>query len=80
MGDCPLAGAGQIITAMTPIEIAREMELLRPFLRELLAVDNARQRVMFGCSIEEQDPPDTTIDNVILAVLTESKAQGGRQN
>jgi hypothetical protein len=65
---------------MTPIEIAREMERLRPFLRELLAVDNARQRVMLGCSIEEQDPPDATIDNVILAVLTESKAQGGRQN
>jgi|LauGreDrversion4_2_1035121.scaffolds.fasta_scaffold166107_2 hypothetical protein len=65
---------------MTPIEIAREMERLRPFLRELLAVDNARQRVMLGCSIEEQDPPDATIDNVILAVLTESKAQDVQQN
>ncbi len=65
---------------MTPIEIAREMERLRPFLRELLAVDNARQRVMLGCSIKEQDPPDATIDNVILAVLTESKAQDVQQN
>ena len=57
-----------------------ERALLRPFLRHLLAVDNARQRVMLGCSIEEQDSPDATIDNVILAVLTESKAQDVHRN
>ena len=59
---------------MTPIEIARELELLRPFLKDLLIQDNTRERVTKGCSIHEQDPPDLTIDRIIISVLTDSKA------
>jgi hypothetical protein len=54
---------------MTPIEVARELELLRPFLKDLLIQDNARERVMKGRSIHEQDSPHLTIDRLIISVL-----------
>jgi hypothetical protein len=50
------------------------MERLRPFLKDLLIQDNTRERVTKGCSIHEQDPPDLTIDRIIISVLTDSKA------
>jgi hypothetical protein len=54
---------------MTPIEIARELELLRPFLKELLVMDHARRRLKLGPAFKERVSPDQTIDNIIGGVL-----------
>jgi hypothetical protein len=54
---------------MTPTEIARELELLRPFLKELLVLDDARNRLTLGPDFKASASPDETIDNVIGSVL-----------
>jgi hypothetical protein len=54
---------------MTPTEIARELELLRPFLKELLVMDDARRRLMLGAAFKDRASPDQIIDNVIGGVL-----------
>ena len=54
---------------MTPTEIARELELLRPFLKEIMSRDYAYERVHLGPAFKEPAPPDVTIDNVINSLL-----------
>ena len=63
-----------IIRHVTPMEIARELELLRPFLKELMVMSDARERVLQGGSFTPRDAPDETIDKLIISVLTDSKA------
>jgi hypothetical protein len=63
-----------IIDRVTPIEIARELELLRPFLKELMVMSDARDRVLQGSTFTQRDPPDETIDKLIISVLTEAKS------
>jgi len=63
-----------IIDRVTPIEIARELELLRPFLKELMVMSDARDRVLQGSTFTQRDPPDETIDKLIISVLINSKA------
>ena len=70
----PSAEGGTIICEVTPIEIARELELLRPFLKELMVMSDARDRVLQGRSFTPRDAPDETIDKLIISVLTDSKA------
>ncbi len=74
LGDCPLEGAAQIICVVTPTEIARELELLRPFLKELMVMSDARDRVLQGNAFTQRDSPDVTIDKLIISVLTDSMA------
>jgi len=59
---------GQIILPMTPTEIARELELLRPFLKEIMIRDYRYDRVRLGPAFKEPAPPDVTIDSVISSV------------
>ncbi len=73
-GGLPSAEGGTIICEVTPIEIARELELLRPFLKELMVMSDARDRVLQGASISQRDAPDETIDKLIISVLTEAKS------
>lgn len=54
---------------MTPTEIARELELLRPFLKEIMIRDYGYDRVRLGPAFKEPAPPDVTIDSVISSVL-----------
>ena len=70
----PRAEGGTIICEVTPLEIARELELLRPFLKELMVMSDARDRVLQGSSFTPRDAPDETIDKLIISVLTDSKA------
>ena len=69
MEGLPSKLAGLIIHPMTPTEIARELELLRPFLKEIMSRDYAYARVSLGPAFKEPAPPDVTIDNVINSVL-----------
>ena len=64
---------GQIILPMTPTEIARELELLRPFLKEIMIRDYRYDRIRLGPAFKEPEPPDVTIDKVIDTVLEESR-------
>ena len=68
-----------IIGHVTPIEIARELELLRPFLKELMVMSDARDRVLQGSSCTPRDAPDGTIDKLIISVLTDSKADNATE-
>lgn len=61
---------------MTPTDIARELELLRPFLKELLVTSDARDRVLQGSAFTHRDLPDEIIDKLITSVLTDSRANG----
>ena len=54
---------------MTPTEIARELELLRPFLKEIMVRDYRYDRVRLGPAFKEPAPPYMTNDGVISAVL-----------
>jgi len=58
-----------IIRPMTPTEIARELELLRPFLKEIMIRDYGYDSVRLGPAFKEPAPPDVTIDSVISSVL-----------
>lgn len=69
MEGLPSKLARLIIWPMTPTEIARELELLRPFLKEIMSRDYAYARVHLGPAFKEPAPPDVTIDNVINSVL-----------
>ena len=59
---------------VTPIEIARELELLRPFLKELLVTGDARGRPLHASGVTQRDSPDVVIDKLIISVLTEAKS------
>lgn len=67
---------GQIILPMTPTEIARELELLRPFLKEIMVRDYGYDRVRLGPAFKEPEPPDVTIDRVINTVLEGTRPDG----
>jgi hypothetical protein len=77
----PLGGllalpASQIMSTMTPTEIARELELLRPFLKEIMIRDYGYDRVRLGPAFKEPEPPDVTIDKVINTVLEGTRPDG----
>jgi hypothetical protein len=54
---------------MTPTELARELELLRPFFKEVKLRDYAYARMHFGPAFKEPAPPDVTIASVINTAL-----------
>ena len=54
---------------MTPTKIAPELELLRPFFKEIKVRDYAYARMHLGPAFKEPAPPDVTIDSVINTVL-----------
>ncbi|MFY7913460.1 MAG: hypothetical protein ACOVPA_02180 [Rubrivivax sp.] len=61
---------------MMPTEIARELELLRPFLKEIMIRDYGYDRVRLGPAFKEPEPPDVTIDKVINTVLEGARPDG----
>lgn len=63
-----------MLCQVTPIEIARELELLRPYLKELLLTGDARGRSLRGSGFTQRDSPDVVIDKLIISVLTEAKS------
>jgi hypothetical protein len=50
------------------------MQRLRPFLKELMVMCSARERVLQGSGFTQRDAPDATIDKLIILVLTDSRA------
>jgi hypothetical protein len=64
------------MSTMTPTEIARELELLRPFLKEIMIRDYGYDRVRLGPAFKEPEPPDVTIDKVINTVLEGTRPDG----
>ena len=79
LGGLPSAEGGTIICEVTQIEIARELELLRPFLKELMVMSDARDRVLQGNCFTQRDSPDAVIDKLIISVLTEAKSDDGAE-
>ena len=73
LGEWPKAEGCGIISRVTTSEVARELELLRPYLKELMVMGDARDRVKQGSAFTQRDPPDVTIDKLITLVLTDSR-------